>query len=471
MAVTPNKGYTNQVTGTNSGTWGVVLNSNFSIIDDNLGGTLSLSVAGSANVNLTASQAQNLIYNFTGVLTGNIVVTWPQLGGFYFVNNETTGAFSLTVAATNCTGTVTVPQGTQAVIYVDAIGLVLGLIGTSYVFVGGTVGGAANALTISQTYPQNFTLQNGAIVTVTPSTTNTGSATLNVNGTGAIGILKIGATGLVALQAGDLFAGVPVTMQYNGTNWIALSVVYFGNTPITVSTNFSLGFINWLAPINCTAALTMTVPQVSVTFTYFYHTLITAGGGNVTITPYSTDIIWVNGIALSAGVSYILPQGASANFYTDANGNIYLTVFNGVVGVTNGSNAPAGAIGEYISSTILVGSAIFLTANTPTNITSISLTAGDWDVWGNVCISDTAQSQTQVVGWTSSVSATVPTIPNGGAFFQHFFLAGSLVDVAIPVGIQRVSIASTTTFYLSTSVGFTAGTNSAYGFIGARRVR
>ena len=57
MTNTPNKGYTNQATATNSGTWGVVLNSNFTTIDNNLGGTLTLSVAGNTNVTLTAAQS------------------------------------------------------------------------------------------------------------------------------------------------------------------------------------------------------------------------------------------------------------------------------------------------------------------------------------------------------------------------------------------------------------------------------
>jgi len=117
-AITANKLYNNQTTGSNVNTWGITLNSNFTTIDNNLGGTLTLSVAGNSNVTLTSAQAQNLIYDFTGVLTGNINVVFPAQGGFYYVNNQTTGSFTLTIKATTSTGIV-VPQGNSALIIVD----------------------------------------------------------------------------------------------------------------------------------------------------------------------------------------------------------------------------------------------------------------------------------------------------------------------------------------------------------------
>jgi hypothetical protein len=53
-------------------------------------------------------------------------------------------------------------------------------------------------------------------------------------------------------------------------------------------------------------------------------------------------------------------------------------------GTTTNDSALSGQIGQYISATVLVGAAVALTNNTPTNITSISLTPGDWDVTATV---------------------------------------------------------------------------------------
>jgi hypothetical protein len=50
---------------------------------------------------------------------------------------------------------------------------------------------------------------------------------------------------------------------------------------------------------------------------------------------------------------------------------------------TQGNTAPsAGYLGQQIRATVVQGSAVSLTTNTPANVTSISLTKGIWDVTG-----------------------------------------------------------------------------------------
>ena len=60
-------------------------------------GRLSLSVAGSVSVTLTAAQARNPILEFTGALTANIDVIVPAKTRQYVVRNATTGAYTLTL--------------------------------------------------------------------------------------------------------------------------------------------------------------------------------------------------------------------------------------------------------------------------------------------------------------------------------------------------------------------------------------
>jgi hypothetical protein len=143
-----------------------------------------------------------------------------------------------------------------------------------------------------------------------------------------------------------------------------------------------------------------------------------------------------------------------------------------VQGTTTNDNAPAGFIGEFISSTVLIGSAVSLTTSTPANVTSISLTAGDWDVRGTVAFSAGASTTySQIVGALSSASATLPTNAGLGltTLFNNPFTTGTAQ--VISVGPARFSLAATTTIYLVTQAGFGVSTLAAYGFLGARRVR
>ena len=77
---------------------------------------------------------------------------------------------------------------------------------------------------------------------------------------------------------------------------------------------------------------------------------------------------------------------ASGVLQLQAGGNTISTISStGIssLGITNGSTAAAGQIGEYIEVSvgpISVGS----TSSPPTNMTSITLTPGDWDISGVV---------------------------------------------------------------------------------------
>jgi hypothetical protein len=138
---------------------------------------------------------------------------------------------------------------------------------------------------------------------------------------------------------------------------------------------------------------------------------------------------------------------------------------------TTGS-ATAGNIGEIVVSEVLVGSAVSLSNGTPANITSISLTAGDWDVCGNVCFDpNAATTWTSAQAWTSTTSAAAPTAPNKGAYAQIGAPMTTGADQFLTVGTQRISVSGTTTVYLSALAGFAVNTMVGYGYLRARRVR
>lgn len=84
---------------------------------------LNLNVAGSADVTETSAQAQNVIQQYTGVLTGNINVIVPATVQLYYVFNNTTGSFTLTVKTASGTG-ITIAQGSHSILYCDGTNVV-----------------------------------------------------------------------------------------------------------------------------------------------------------------------------------------------------------------------------------------------------------------------------------------------------------------------------------------------------------
>ncbi len=142
-----------------------------------------------------------------------------------------------------------------------------------------------------------------------------------------------------------------------------------------------------------------------------------------------------------------------------------------LVGTNTNDSANAGNVGEYISSNITQGSAVSVSNGVAANVTSISLTPGDWDVWGSVVIAQTGSTSTIVVAWTSTTSASEPTYPNFGGLGRWDGSVTGGVSIMASTGLQRFSLSTTTTVYLSTRQNFSGGTQSAYGFIGARRRR
>lgn len=115
----PNKNYELQATGENQGTWGLLLNNNaLSVVDLNLGGRLAKTID-AANVTLTSDEQENVFITLTGVLTGNRdLIFTATAGGFYFIKNDTSGAFTVTAKPSGGTGVVC-PQGAISVVFIN----------------------------------------------------------------------------------------------------------------------------------------------------------------------------------------------------------------------------------------------------------------------------------------------------------------------------------------------------------------
>ena len=99
-------------TGENAGTWGEKTNANLNLVEQLTGGYNSLSIAGGAQTTaLTIADgaltgtAQHRVIEFTGTISGNRVITFPLLTeNFYFIKNNTSGAFTVQLKAVSGSG-------------------------------------------------------------------------------------------------------------------------------------------------------------------------------------------------------------------------------------------------------------------------------------------------------------------------------------------------------------------------------
>ena len=142
---------------------------------------------------------------------------------------------------------------------------------------------------------------------------------------------------------------------------------------------------------------------------------------------------------------------------------------DGIVGTVAGTNAAAGTVGEVISSTITTG--VAQTNGVASNLTSISLTAGDWDIVGAVHYTGSASVLT---GIYTSVSTTSGNTAQGNMLTDPWFYvipSGTFtVHTATPPRL-RLNVSATTTVYLVAYCTFASGSVTAVGAISARRRR
>jgi hypothetical protein len=193
-----------------------------------------------------------------------------------------------------------------------------------------------------------------------------------------------------------------------------------------------------------------------------YHDL-----GGVAFTPLS--FVRATGAATFGNA---LTVTGAATFAGAATFNGAVTFAGGAAGVTDGSVAAAGQVGEIISATVAApGTA--LSSGVVTNLISIALTAGDWDVQAEVWFTYNASGAgSSVQASVSTVSVTIPSTPGPGvsrAVLYGPFAAGNLPIVAVKP--CRINVATTTTVYLVVAAGLTAGGVNGAGNIWARRAR
>lgn len=234
-------------------------------------------------------------------------------------------------------------------------------------------------------------------------------------------------------------------------------------SPFTVFTMTAPGQKVILPPMNQGDSPALNVP--------FY---IAASSGSYAFDLYSNDGLGrITNVLPGVEIELVLSDGSTANGT--------LAVFAGgsvgqLPGINTADIANTGMVGELVSSVVVSGSAVALTTGVGANVTSIVLTAGDWDVWGSVSFSYGATTTVNDIQISfGSTSATIDPTPGRISVLPMFGLVpGSFTNITsfpLPSLPLQVPVGTTTTIYLVTLVDFGVSTMSAYGAIYARRRR
>jgi hypothetical protein len=253
---TTNKGYSLPTVGGDIGSWGGENNASFTILDNNMGGITTVNCAGNSNVTATTTQSQALIQNLTGVLTGNIQYIMPALGGFWFIENNTTGAFNVTVISAATGASVLVNQGSRVLVYCDGTNFYetdFTLIpGISSISVAGSANVTAAPVQLAYQVIQLTGAITGNIKYILPNAfgqwiifnSTTGAFTVTISAVGA-------GTGVVIPQGNN------IAVVSDGTNVYSTTTINAGTfSNLSVSGTLGVGGATSLASLSATGAVT-----------------------------------------------------------------------------------------------------------------------------------------------------------------------------------------------------------------------
>lgn len=146
-------------------------------------------------------------------------------------------------------------------------------------------------------------------------------------------------------------------------------------------------------------------------------------------------------------------------------------IATGVAGTTTNNSAAAGAVGEYVESLISSQTAIPTTTGVYGDLTSISLTAGDWDVTGFVVYVPNGATMVYFDTFISTTPGNSGAGTTMGINAAENPPAPAGIGTAVTIPSYRMSLAITTIVYLKTACGFSVATPKYSCRLSARRMR
>jgi hypothetical protein len=194
-------------------------------------------------------------------------------------------------------------------------------------------------------------------------------------------------------------------------------------------------------------------------------------GANLTF-PGNLSIATGKTATISNTLTFTGTDGASVALGAGgAIGPVGYSLAGQIAATATNDNATAGKVGEFISSSVSSGSPVSLSTGVTVNLTSMSLTAGDWDVWFEAVFAPAGSTTVSLMDVSISQTSAAFSFANGD-FFQVAYPGLTIgTSSSVTCGPSRQSLASTTTVYGVIASSFGTSTMAAYGILRARRVR
>lgn len=349
------------------------------------------------------------------------------------------------------------------------------------------------------TFNQGLSTAGSIVVNLTTASTTTTSGALQVaGGVGIVGATNIGgalgvagtitaATGMVVSASGILVSAGGITITTGGLTSNAAGIVSaitgasitnFTCAATTAGTECGMTFrdgatAKWSIYKESTNTLNIfdsanSVSQVIFTAGVLTASFVTFNGTLAASSSTIGSVVFAGGLAIAKAtvIGGVLTAGGStvptANTFT---GNVFW-------GGNSATAYQAGMAGEVIESKISAYANMSSVTNTFINITSITLTAGNWDIAATAMMNQNGATTSYFTACISTTTASssgttlgydLVTIDAAAATF------GTTAIFTLNVSCKRVQISTSTTYYLNAEAGIGSGTPQALGSITARR--
>lgn len=236
------------------------------------------------------------------------------------------------------------------------------------------------------------------------------------------------------------------------------------STPVDLTLGAALAFSGTSLQ---TAAMTgdITTPSNS-----FVTTIASAAVTNAKLAGMPSSTFKGNNAASGAPVDLTVAQAISLLGVT----TVGTATVGQIPGTTTADSAATGFVGEFVQGSA-ASNAVALSSGAPSNGATISLGAGDWDVYFDAAFSGSTTTTVSIlIGSISLTSATLNSVI-GARTDNAYPAAPTLFNSdgweVVKVGPLRVSVSTTTTVYGVVQANFAVAAASGGGYLRARRPR